>query len=78
MFHLVYKLNACIIECQMSFLVCNKCLGLLFFAGNKTTDQLRAHRIGGNRKCSKQSTDADQKSLETVFSIAVCHQSGDE
>ena len=35
------------------------------------------HKIGGNRKCSYQSTSADQKSLEAVFSIAICRQSGE-
>ena len=35
---------------------------------------LYSHRIGGNRKCSKQLTNADQKSLETVFLIAICRQ----
>ena len=34
--------------------------------------------IFGNRKCSSQSTNADQKSLETVFSISFCRQSGDK
>ena len=34
-------------------------------------------RICGNRKRSKQSTNADQRSIETVFSIAFCRQSGD-
>ena len=37
-----------------------------------------AHPIGGNRKRSKQSTDADQEQIETVFSIAICHHSGHE
>ena len=36
------------------------------------------HRVGDNRKHSKQSTNADQKSLKTVFLIAICRQSGDE
>ena len=36
------------------------------------------HRIGGSRKRSLQSTNNDQKSLETVFSIAICRQSGDK
>ena len=31
-----------------------------------------AHRKGGNRKCSQQSTNADQKSLEKMFSIVIC------
>ena len=39
---------------------------------------LLSHRIGDNRKRSKQSTNADQKSLETVFSIAICRQLGDK
>ena len=37
-----------------------------------------SHRIGGNRKCSEQSMNVDHKSLETVFLIAICHQSGDK
>ena len=37
-----------------------------------------SHRIGSNRKRSEQSTNADQKSIETVFSIAICRQSGDK
>ena len=34
------------------------------------------HRVGGNRKRYKQSRNADQKSIETVFSIAICRQWG--
>ena len=34
--------------------------------------------LGSNRNHIKQSTNADQKSLETVFSIAICRQSGDK
>ena len=37
-----------------------------------------SHRVGGNRKRSSQSTNADQKSIETVFSIVICRQSGDK
>ena len=37
-----------------------------------------SHRLGGNRKRSQQSTNADQKLLETVFSIAICRQSAEE
>ena len=33
-----------------------------------------SHRIGSNRKRSEQSTNAEQKWLETVFSIAICQQ----
>ena len=33
-----------------------------------------SHRVGGNRKRNQQSTNADQKSIETVFSIAICRQ----
>ena len=40
--------------------------------------QLIPHRVGGNRKRSFQSTNVDQKSLETAFSIAICRQSGDK
>ena len=36
------------------------------------------HPVGGNQKCSLQSKNADQKSLETVFSITICRQSGDK
>ena len=35
-------------------------------------------RAGGNRKRTEQSMNAVHKSLETVFSIAICHQSGDK
>ena len=35
-------------------------------------------RIGGNQKRNQQSTNADQKSIETVFSIAICRQWGDK
>ena len=38
----------------------------------------QSHWIGGNRKRSKHSTNADQKSLEAVFSIAICRHSGDK
>ena len=37
-----------------------------------------SHWTGDNRERSKQSTKADQKSLETVFSIAICNQSGEK
>ena len=37
-----------------------------------------SHRVGGNRKRYQQSTNADQKSLETVFSIAICRQRSDK
>ena len=36
------------------------------------------HRVGGNRKRYQQSTNADQKSIETVFSIAICRPIGDK
>ena len=36
------------------------------------------YRTGGNRIRSEQSMNADHKSLETVFSIANCRQSGDK
>ena len=36
------------------------------------------YRTGGNRKRSEQSMNADHKSLETVFSIAICRQSDDK
>ena len=31
------------------------------------TELLVSHRVGGNRKRNQQSTNADQKSIETVF-----------
>ena len=37
-----------------------------------------SYRTGGNRKRSEQSMNAVHKSLETVFSIAICHQSGNK
>ena len=37
-----------------------------------------SHRVGGNRKRNQQSTKADLKSIETMFSIAICRQCGDE
>ena len=37
-----------------------------------------AHPVGGNRKRYQQLTNADQKSIETVFSIAICRQCGDK
>ena len=36
------------------------------------------HRVGGNRKRNQQSTNAGQKSIETVFSIVICHTVGDK
>ena len=38
----------------------------------------KTHRVGGNRKRYQQSTNADYKSIETVFSIAICRQWGDK
>ena len=49
----------------------------LLFAGNWPV-LTESHRIGGNQKCSWQSAKVDQKSLETVFSIAICRQLGDK
>ena len=37
-----------------------------------------SHLVGGNRKCYQQSTIADQKSIETVFLVAICRQCGDK
>ena len=39
---------------------------------------LRSYQVGGNRKCNQQSTSLDQKSMQTVFSIAICRQWGDK
>ena len=38
----------------------------------------KTRRIGGNRKRFEQLTNAGLKSLETVFSIVICRQSGDK
>ena len=35
-------------------------------------------RVGGNRKRYQRSTNADQKSIETVFLIVICRQCGDK
>ena len=35
-------------------------------------------RIVGNGKRNQQSTNEDQKSIETVFLIAICHQWGNK
>ena len=43
----------------------------------KRTDFRRTERISGNRK-RKLYRRTDKKSLETVFSIAICRQSGDK
>ena len=37
-----------------------------------------SHRVGGNRKRNQQWTNACQKSIETVFLIAICRQGGDK
>ena len=37
-----------------------------------------SYRTGGNRKRYEQSMNAVHKSLEKVFSIAICRQSGDK
>ena len=37
-----------------------------------------ANWVGGNQKQSLQSTNGDQKSLETMFLIAICCQSSDK
>ena len=36
------------------------------------------HRVVSNRKRNQQSTNADQKSIETMFSIAICRPWGDK
>ena len=36
------------------------------------------HRVGGNRKRYQQSPNVDKKSIDTVFSIAICRQCGDK
>ena len=44
----------------------------------QTWTSLHYYNITTGRRQSKQSRNADQKSLETVFSIAICRQSGDK
>ena len=39
---------------------------------------LFSHRVGGNRKRYQQSTNTDQKSIETVFSSPIYRQCGDK
>ena len=39
--------------------------------------RLPTNRVGGNRKRNQQSTNADQKSKETVFFIAIFRHTGD-
>ena len=50
--------------------------GLLVVVSKRYT--LKPHRVGGNRKRYQQSTNADKKSIETVFSIAICRQCGNK
>ena len=40
----------------------------------KSYELAYTHRVGGNRKRHQQSTNAVQKSIETVFSIPICRQ----
>ena len=42
------------------------------FYGEITISITLPHRIGSNKKQSKQSMNADNKLLETVFVIAIC------
>ena len=44
----------------------------------KTHESAYLHRVGGNPKVSEQSMNVDEKSIETVFLIAICHQLGDK
>ena len=37
-----------------------------------------SHRVGSNQKRYHQSTNADQKLIETVFLIAICRPTGDK
>ena len=61
-----------------------KMSSLMFFWRNDTTFTITikyttsSHRIGSNQKRSKQSLNADQYALETVFLIAICRQSSDK
>ena len=48
------------------------------YSGRLFTTCIFTHRVGGNQKRYLQSTNADQKSIETVFSIVICRQCGDK
>ena len=67
------------IVCKLRYIVAN-----VLWRHNQTISftiqyaPLTYRRTGGNRKRSKQSMNADNNSLETVFSIAMCRQSGDK
>ena len=39
---------------------------------------MELHRVGGNPKRYQQSTNAEHKSIETVFSIPFCRECGDK
>ena len=44
----------------------------VFWRNDVTISITLSHRIGSNKKQSKQSMNADDKLLETVFVIAIC------
>ena len=44
----------------------------VFWRNDVTISITLSHRIGSNKKQSKQSMNADEKLLETVFVIAIC------
>ena len=49
---------------------------LLRCSHTQRKDATEAHRVGGNRKRYQKSTCVDKKSIETLFSIAICRQWG--
>ena len=53
---------------------------LMEFSGcsHATYNICDSHRIGSNQKCYQHSTNVDQKSIETVFLIAICRPWGDK
>ena len=56
---------------------CGAVMHGLFSKSNFNTSKLyfyAPHRVGGNQKRYQQSTNTDQKSIETVFSIPICCQ----
>ena len=66
------------IVCKLRYIVAN----ILWRNDQTTSITIKytplSYRTGGNRKRSEQSMNVVHKSLETVFSIAICRQLGDK
>ena len=63
---------------ELKHLNCSFMLILDYFIVHLILALTKTHRIGGNRNRYQQSTNVDQKSIETVFLIAICRQGGDK